>query len=234
MKKVVFACSCLLLIPCFAISQIVQARNNSFKELEFFVNTDNNNPKYNDAEGSRYLNEEFVQARINDIKETQFVRFNAVDHTIEAKKSDGEILTLSKSYAYRIELLDGSNRVFQTGNYTNEAERKEWSFFEIVHQNEEFSLFLKETIKFIAGKPEKSSYEKAVPPKFIKGKNRYYMLGLQSEHQNILLLPRKKKEFLQRFGDSAKEIEKMMKKDKLKTDNEEDLIKILEFYFNQK
>ncbi len=234
MKKITTVFFCLALIPLFGMSQIVQPRNNSFKELEFFVNTDSNNPKYSEAEGTRFLNEEFIQAKINDIKETQFVRFNAVDHSIEAQKGNGEIMTLSKSYAYRIALLDGSDRIFQTGTHINEDGNSEWSFFEIMHQSEKFTLFLKETIKFIPGKPEKSSYEKAVPPKFVKGKDRYYILGLQSQHQNLLFLPKKKKDFLQLFGSSAKEIDKMMKKDKLKTDRKEDLVKVLEFYFSTK
>lgn len=211
------------------MAQIVQPRNDSFNELVFFVGT--NNPLYNGAEGSRYLNEEFVPARINDIKETQLVRFNVVENTIEIKESSGNVLSLSKSHKYVIKLLDGSNSHYETLAYKDEDGKTATTFFEKLHETKDFSLFLKERIKFIPAKPEKSSYEKAVPAKFIKGNKIFYVIGFPNNPNGMTALPGKRKSFLKLFRNKAKPIEKFIKANKLDIDQKESVIKILEYFF---
>ncbi len=68
--------------------QIHQDRNGDIDELVFYISTVNT--EYDKAEGSRYLNATFVPARINGLTETQFIRFNVVENTIELKKNDGK------------------------------------------------------------------------------------------------------------------------------------------------
>ena len=53
-----------------------------------------------DVEGSPYLYADFLPARINDIKETKFVRFNAADNAIEVKVDKKQALTLQQSEGF--------------------------------------------------------------------------------------------------------------------------------------
>ena len=226
-KKVTLLASLFIVINIEA--QIQNPNNDSFNELVFFVGT--NNPLYNNAEGSRYLGDEFIPAKINDIKETQLLRFNVVENTIEIRKNDGDVLNLSKKHRYVILLLDGSDRQYETLAYKNEKGETETTFFEKIHRNPNFTLYLKERIKYIPAKPERSSYEKAVPAKFIKANNSFYVIGLPSNLKGMTALPRKRKDFLGLFGTYSQTIEKMIKKEKLDIGRREDIVKILEFYF---
>jgi hypothetical protein len=117
MKKLIFTVAWLIVTGIFA--QIQQPRNDSFNELVFFVGT--NNPEFEKAEGSRYLNADFVPARVNQIRETQLVRFNVVENAIEVKKGSEQIMTLSTSYKYTITLLDGSDKTYETLSFRDET-----------------------------------------------------------------------------------------------------------------
>jgi hypothetical protein len=209
MKKLIFTVAWLIVTGIFA--QIQQPRNDSFNELVFFVGT--NNPEFEKAEGSRYLNADFVPARVNQIRETQLVRFNVVENAIEVKKGSEQIMTLSTSYKCTITLLDGSDKTYETLSFRDETGSTKTTFFEKIYKADHFSLYLKERIQFIPAKPEKSSYEKAVPAKFVKGNEIFYVIGLESNPKGLTELPKKKKDFLKVLGNSenSKKVEKMIK-----------------------
>lgn len=217
-----------------AEAQIVQnAGTESLYELTFYVKS--NNTLYDDeAKGSRYLNEKFVPAKINAVKETQLVRFNVVENTIEIKGENDAILTLSKSYAYSIALLDGSNTTYETHSYITQDGKKEVSFFEKIYTTELYALYLKERIIYNPGKKAKSSYEQDTPGKFLKGNTIFYVADLTSKKEGLLTIPKKKKNLSSIFFDQTKSVEKFIKKEKLKLDKKEDLIEIMNFYFNER
>ncbi len=214
-----------------AYAQIQQVNNGRLDELVFYVGT--NTTEYDtEAEGSRYLNEEFTPARINNIEGTQFVRFNAVEGTIELKDND-KILTLSQSYVYVIKLLDGSDKTYETHSFTDEDGAITNSFFEKLYTSEKFALFLKERIIYIPAKKAKSSYEQDVPGKFKKGNTIFYVTDLSHQSDLLFEVPKKRKKLSSLFKKHIKPIEKFIKKEGLKTDGEEDIIKIINFYFEQ-
>lgn len=216
----------------FASAQLQQVNNGSIDDLVFFVST--NNKIYDkEAKGSRYLNEEFIPARINTIKEVQLIRFNAVENTIEMKDSENKILTLSKSYDYSIKLLDSSNKLYETHSYINKDGAKAISFFEKIHTTEKYALYVKERVIYIPGKKATSSYEQDIPGKFKKGNTIFYVTNLNPKKKGLIEVPKKKKNLSILFQEQAKTIEKRMKKESLKMDKREDIITILNFYFEK-
>ncbi|MEL6917237.1 MAG: hypothetical protein AAFO99_05845 [Bacteroidota bacterium] len=230
MKKLLIV---FLIIPASHISaQIVRNTTESFNELVFFVGI--NNPEYDNAEGSRYLNEEFVLAKINSISKVQPVRFNLIENSIEIRKEDGTIMSLSQSYDYTIKLVDGSKKEYETKRFKNENGDIKTSFFEKIHATENYALYFKERIRYIPKKPAKSSYDQEVPAKFVKGISKFYMAFSKSESQELIEIPRRKKDFLKTFMDKDGTMEKFLKKEKLKFDKKEDLVKLLDFYFIKK
>ena len=216
----------------FVSAQLQQVNNGSIDDLVFFVST--NNKIYDkEAKGSRYLNKEFIPARINTIKEVQLIRFNAVENTIEIKDSEDKILTLSKSYDYSVKLLDGSNKLYETHAYMDEDGVKVISFFEKIHTTEKYTLYLKERIIYVPTKKAKSSYEQDVPGKFKKGNTIFYVTDLNQKNTGLVAVSKKKKALSLLFKEKTKDIEKRIKKEGLKIDKRKDIITILNFYFEK-
>ncbi|MGB5819464.1 MAG: hypothetical protein WBG90_08245 [Saonia sp.] len=230
MKKLIFLSLYSLSLSISA--QIQQINNGSFNELIFFVGI--SNPEYDNAEGSRYLDKEFVLAKINDIKKAQLIRFNVVENSIEVMKEGGKIMYLSQSHPYTIKLLGGSNKVYETKPYIDDNGAKNTSFFEKVHVDERYTLYRKERIKYVPKKIAKSSYDQDVPAKFVNVNDHFYMTDFKSKSSELIEIPRKKKSFLNFFKDSSNKLDKFVKKEKLKFENTDDLIKILDFYFAYK
>nr|WP_298997582.1 hypothetical protein [uncultured Allomuricauda sp.] len=228
MKKLLFLITVVL---SFSVqSQIATRNNDSFNELVFFVGT--NNPLYNGAQGSRYLNEEFVPAKINDFEKVYPVRFNVVENVIEVKQNDGAIISLDKDTDYVVRLMDGSYKLYEDNFYLTEEGKEEKTFFQKVHKADGYELFLKERIKFIEKKPSKSSYEPEVPAKFLKLNDKYYVKDLREESKGVLIeVPQKKKTFLKVFNTESNKVGNLLKKSKSKFDKKEDLIKVLDVYF---
>ena len=230
-KKLLMKYLIFLIVCATSLSITAQIQNPDFTtigDLEFYVRT--NNPSYNSAEGSRYLYEEFLPAKINGILKTQLVRFNVPDNVIEVKKSDGEIMALSFSRGYIISLQDGTNKVYEMHSYINREDKKETSFFEKLHEDRNFKLYLKETIRFIPAKKERG-YEPAKRAKFERGNNTFYVLGFQTDDNTLSTLPKKRKAFVQMFGEHSRSIESKIKKDKLDIKNGKDLTAIFKSYF---
>ncbi|MEP3211318.1 MAG: hypothetical protein ABJN95_19185 [Maribacter sp.] len=212
-------------------AQIQQVNNGSLNELVFYVGT--NKPKYDaEAEGSPYLNEEFAPARINGIEETQFVRFNAVESTIELKDED-KILTLSNAYSYSIKLLNGSDQTYETHSFSNEDGTSGISFFEKLYVSKKFALYQKERIIYTAAKKAKSSYEQDLPAKFKRGRTLFYITDPKLKSTGLLEFPKKKKNLSNLFEKQTKPMEKYIKKEGLKMNSTEDIIKIMNFYYER-
>lgn len=219
----------VLFVVIHGYSQINQQYNDSFNELAFFVET--NNSVFDNAQGSRYLKEEFAPAKINDLEKVYPVRFNVVMNTIEVKRPDGTVLSLDKSTKHVVRLLDGSYKVYEDNFYIDDNGNKRRTFFEKIHKGDGYELFIKENIKFFPKKPSKSSYEPEVPAKFLKQKDKYYVKNLNSDSETLIKVPAKKKLFLKLFDENSDSFKSFYKKSKLKLDNKNDIIKIMDVYF---
>ncbi|MBT8183524.1 MAG: hypothetical protein KJN76_01685 [Eudoraea sp.] len=221
--------SSLLFFSGFVLTaQIQNAEFTTLNDLQFYVRT--NNESYNTAEGSRYLNDAFLPARINGIQNTQLVRFNVPDNMVEVKKNNNEIMVLSFSEGYTIILQDGSNKVYETHSFINHEGKNETTFLEKLFEKGEFKLFLKEQIKFTPAKAAKSGYEPAKPAKFTKGNDTFFVSGLTKDTKTLKALPKKRKNLLPHFGEHASAMEKKIKSEKLDIKDKDDLTVLFKAY----
>lgn len=230
MKSLMFLSLCLATLP--LSSQVTEVSNETLDRVGDFVRF--NNPEYDNTEGSPYLNEVFTPAKINDSKETKFVRFNVVENRIEVKVDKSKALILAYSDSYRINLLDGSDKIYETHSYLNDNGDPENTFFELIHENGKFRLFLKERIKYIHKPDTKTTgYDEKKSDKFLKVRDVYYLENMVEPSKNIVAIPRKKKYLSTLFKDHSKSVEKFIKDEKLSIDEKDHLILILDFYFKE-
>ena len=189
--------------------------------------------KYNAPEGSPYLNDEFTSAQINDISETQFVRFNAYEGKIEAKVSANQVVELDGSDTYVILLKDGSGKVYETHSYLDSKGQVVYSFFERIKVTERYTLYMKEEIKYSqAVKAE--AYKEAQPAAFEPADSKFFLNDLWKGSDDLVELPQRTKTFTDLFQSQAKSLKNFIKQEKLKLGEREDLVRILDHYFAPK
>ena len=228
MQKQIFTSTFILLLTLSVKAQITQNNNASIKDISFFVVV--NNPKYNDVEGTKYISEEFIPSKINNLDKTYPVRFDAVDNIMEFKDNDQEIKGVTPSREYRILFSDGSNRVFVSETVINEFGDLQRLFLEEIVATPSYSLYKRVRINYIPAKPAKSSYEPEIPAAFKKLSDAYYVDYADDDLDYLLQLPKTKKKIRTFFGDLGSEVLKFAKKEGLKFDSQENLIKILDYY----
>lgn len=198
--------------------------NNSRVEFIQKAQIPNVNEK---AEGSRYITEGFSPAIINNSAITYAVRYNAVDDLMELRDENSKILIIDKNKEYIIKFNDGSNKLYQTVTYKDGKRGFAISIWVDENKN---GLFIKEKIKFSPEKP-KIGYDLANnPAKYARVKDAFYMRD--GENSPLKELSSNKKKFLTAFKGKEKKVQNFIKKENLKINNKEDLMKIMLFYFS--
>jgi len=139
-----------------------------------------------------------------------------VENRIEVKIDQSRALTLAHSNSYRINILDGSNKIHETHTYLNDDGDSEETFFEVIHEEGKFRLFLKERIKYIY-KPntKKTDYDEEKSAKFLKVRAVYYVENIVNPSNTIDAIPRKKKCLFTLFKEHFKLVEKFIKVENL-------------------
>ena len=186
--------------------------------------------KYNNPEGSPYLKDNFTSAQINDMKDTQFVRFNAYEGKVEAKVSSNQVVELDASESYVIMLKDGSGKVYETRSYVDSKGEVKYSFFERIQVADDYTLYLKEQIKYNkAVKAE--AYKEAQPAGFKKAADTFFINDLWRGSEDLVQVPEKAKNFTALFPNQAKSLKSYIKQEKIKLNERDDLIRILDHCF---
>lgn len=186
--------------------------------------------KYNAPEGSPYLYEGFKAAKINSIKESQLVRFDAVEGNVEVLINETKVVVLDNFKRYKITLLDNSAKVFSTLKYTDLKGNENASFFELLDSTMNYKIYLKEKKRFFK-KVKAQGYADGEPAKFKKVRSEFYFKDAKNRSDRLMIIPQKMSSFIAFFQDDAKSIKKYIKENKLKIDNPDDLVKIFNFYY---
>lgn len=189
--------------------------------------------EYSSLEGSPYLNDNFTPAKINNITETKLVRFDAFQDRVEIMVDDDRVVILPENSKYTISLLDGSKKIYETINLSNDKGNPKYSFFELIANKEHYRLYLKEKTAFYKA-VKAQGYQQATPPMFKKQNSTFYITDFLGSSDRLVEIPKKGKKFLKLFPDQSKSIKKFVNDNKLNIDNADDLLKIFEFYFNNR
>ncbi|TXE18013.1 hypothetical protein ES692_07125 [Psychroserpens burtonensis] len=191
----------------------------------FIVTMDDKDKK---AIGSPYLYENFTKGKIS-ARPTEIydIRYNVFTDEIEIKVSDGKIQNFNKSISNVIItfLIDDLN--FTTLNYINSDDGLQRGYFvSFTETNQNVKLFSKKEVKYYEAKPAVSSYDKDKPAEFKNIDDTYYVsIGGAYARE----LPTKKKDLAKLFPESSDEILNFIKKNKIKTSREADLINLINY-----
>ncbi|MFK7811300.1 MAG: hypothetical protein AB8B59_02330 [Maribacter sp.] len=185
------------------------------------------NSKYDAIDGSPYLSEEFVTAKINDVEKTQFIRFNVFDNIIEVQMEDKKTVMLNLENEIDIKLLDGSKKQYRTASYLKDGTKSK-SFFEVINDGDNYSLYKQER-KLYQEEQEAEAFKEKQRAKFVARSPIFFVTDFNSDSPILLEVPKKKKKFITLFGKKGKEVEKYMKQKKLNFKEKDDLVQIMDF-----
>lgn len=168
----------------------------------------------------KYYTKDFIHALIDNMIEPVSLRYNIYEDQMEFVKS-GEVYYLDKVLGAKIRftLQDKTYVVFNLNGKLN--------YFNMLSTGKSASLLAKEIVKFIDSKPAKNGYDSDKPADFDRKDDEYY---LSLDGENVLEIPRRRKEFYNVFKDNSEKIKIYIKENKLSHKDENDLIRIILYY----
>lgn len=168
--------------------------------------------------GARYINENFLPAKLNNSKDTFFLRYDAFNEVFEVKKGENKYSLNKKISDLTISFQNG--QVYKPYNYEGSLK-----YFSLLNdENSKIKLLKKESIIFIEEKESKTGYDEYRPPQYKRKKDSFFYIN-ESLNEPIEI-PNNKKKFAELFHDNQKDILDYIKKEKIKLNDENDLIKL--------
>jgi hypothetical protein len=178
-----------------------------------------------DIKGSPYLNDEFILGTVFTTSKYQFVdiplRYNIYNGDLEFRTNENEILAMSTpEIIERVEF--GEYKMVYIPYELNKKIKR--GFFKVIKTGE-VSLYASPQI--IYQQPEEPGvYKDAKPAKFVSQPDEFYLRNKNEAAVEVS----NKKEVLAFFPSHQKELEAFIKKNKIKTNKEDDLTKLVEYY----
>jgi|GEM_PF-421508 len=176
--------------------------------------------KYDEIAGSPYVDINFAPAKVAENYEKTSIRYNSYTDEVEFQK-DGKPLTLPKDSKFsRIEVASPKKATLVLLETNDDMSGY---FYELV--NGKNKLYKKIKTKFIDMVPALNSYATDRPASFKTLEPVYYIKtenGFIKKTKNL-------KEITQQLPDKKEAIEEFAKSNKIKFNNEADLIKLVKF-----
>lgn len=177
--------------------------------------------KYEETEGSPYLNDNFQPATISELGSNVYqVRYDAYKEQMQVKREDGEIIVMDKKIAYRITLSE-SQQTYETVRF----EGKETGYGLVRWEKGNKKLLMRQQVTYLKGTAS-DGYNSAKPARFSSLREELYF---SRDGKTATKLPNSKKALVEELF-----TESFMKSDAAKGLNpkrEEDLIKLLELFY---
>lgn len=179
--------------------------------------------------GSPYIKEQFQSVRVKNYESKIYSgRYNAYNNEMEiiVDSSNRPIALDIANNDYEVYFIV-QNKTYRSFTYTTDRGVTKKGFLVVVSEKEAgVGLFKEEIVKFYDIVRASSSYDQDKPAKFKREDDNYYV---KLKDGSITYLPTKSKDILKAFPQNEKEINDFIKKNKLKTKDEEDLIKVADF-----
>ncbi len=182
-------------------------------------------PKYEDYDGSIYLNTKFIESSVIDEALGTFdaiLRYNIYTDTIEYKE-DSELYEISKRPTIQARI---GKDYFYYCTFKTQRGAEKYGYYILVELNDQYRIYkryqvhIKEPIKM-------DVYNGNLSPGTIRKIVTYYL----EENDIVQKLPQEKKAILSStFEDKQDELKQYIKKEKIKLKKEEDLIRLVAKY----
>ena len=190
-----------------------------------FVKIANSN-KFDKIEGSAYINENFVPAKISTAKnKVYYVRYNAFNDEMEIKGENDIIYGLNKERENLLINFSNPKQTYQLFDYTLDSNDLQGYFIKI-NFDSDLLLLRKERIVHVDEKISATTYGTNRPAHFKRAKDNYF---IKVGENNAIELPKNKKEIAKLFPEFENETLSFIKKNKIKLKNETDLLKLIEY-----
>jgi hypothetical protein len=222
------------LILIFSVSTIIlygqnrvqiHSLNEYFADLDHEKRTQARNVEmtYNDVEGSAYLYDFFMPGRIIMRNGKIFegpLKFNLYTEVIEFQTDDQSVYSVSNSNDVKTVII---------GEYEYSCvyvpdDPTKFIFMQLVYDGTT-KIYLRQTVAF-RDKVAPQAYSEGTPARFVRNKDRYYLSFPDLKYVEITSV----KTLLNSLNDESGKLKKYIKENKLKTDNPEDLFKIMSYY----
>jgi hypothetical protein len=181
-----------------------------------------------DAVGSPYIEEEFLPVKIKSVGDKIYSgRYNAYLNEMEIIPGAGQspIALDFSNNDYEVHFLN-LNKTYKTFNFESSRGVTKRGFLVIVSEQNDVMLLKEEIVKYYEKQAASSSYDQDKPAKFRREDDNYY---IKLKSGRVVYLPSKDKDIAKAFPEHSKEIMAFVKKNKLKTKKEEDLIKVANY-----
>ena len=204
----------------------VNAQANMFNEAYRFnkfmdkvKDPKGNQLTYADIEGNAYYSKGFASAKIENATSLLKVRYNIYTDTVELLNEE-DIFELPKSTKYSpISFLNPAATLV----LYNIENLPQGYYFESTPGN--FILLKKMKVEFREGAKAVNSFTPAIPPKFENLKPEFYL----KTKFGVFLIPKKAIDFLEALPEKKSEAGDFIKKNNIKLNQEEDLVKLVNF-----
>lgn len=229
MKKIIIPT--ILLLACTSVVYAQKVENyevlrsvDLYRQQKLIEEGGNNVLTESEIEGSPYLNKDFENGTIYTIGKTKFteipLRFNIYNDVIEFK-TDDKIYTFTAPEL--VERIEFGGKTFIYAPYSILKKTKKGYF--IVLETGTASLWMKPEI-FFKNATQPAAYKDAEPAKFQRKPDTYF-IKVGNEQAKLVS---NKNDLTEILSDKKQEVEGFLKKNKVKTNNPEDLLKLIRFY----
>lgn len=226
MKKIFFTpFLTLFTIISFAQQGISYSGGTSTKMDYAFLSLKNDDDM--GVKGSKYLNDNFVRAKISDFEDKVFaVRYDIYNDQMEFQGGNNQVYVMNKNERTRkITFLD-TNDAYLIFDYVGDNGEIRSGYFSALTANNSYQLLKKNKVIFIEEKASATGYDAPKPAMFKKTKDRHYVI---INGAPAILVDTNKKRFSAQFKGQQKEVLTYIKKNKIRLNDDNDLIKLVKF-----
>lgn len=226
MKKFIYLLLFLFLMSGNLFSQVItiQSLDEFYTNQTLEKSMNGHSVDYSVFKGSPFVNEQFVKGDILTTSNTKYVgiplRYNIYSDAIEFEGKNKSAFEFEKSIIKSV-TIDTTEYIYKPYGSNNNINR---SFFEVLLRGKA-TLLKKYNVRFEKEQPAKP-FSDPVPAQFITSKPDFYVAFGESEARKIFAL----KDFIKIFPDKQSELQQYIKTNRLKLGNQEDLIKIIQYY----
>ena len=206
--------------------QNIAFADGAFDRSSSFITIGNDNNV--DVEGSKYIQEDFEMAVISIYSGYKFnVKYNAYDDEMEVQGKDDKSFALNKGEKNAEITFLNANITYGIFDYMGSDGQVIPGYFQKLNVGDAVSLLKKEKIMFIEEKASKTGYDAYRPPQFKRLNDQFYIK--QKSNPIAIESPRNKKGVSSLFPEKKDKILKFIKENKIKTNKEDDLMKLISF-----
>lgn len=180
---------------------------------------------YENVMGTPYVDDEYQSVKISSHENKIYSgRFNAYVNEMEVLVGANPrpiALDISNNDYEVLFIVD--NKLYKSFDYTTSNGIDKRGFLVVLQEENGIQVLKEEIVKYYDMVKASSSYDQDKPPKFRREDDNYY-IALNSG--KIVPLPTRSRDIIKAFPRKSKEISNFIKKNKIKTKREEDLIKL--------